>query len=202
MPLNMNTDSTSDQDFDGLYPKDIQNLSETHWSSIKAIKTAIAFFSSILPPQAKILDVGSGVGKFCIYGSLISDFNFTGVEKRKRLFDISTEIASKLQNNQVSFMCCDALSLDWDKFDGIYIYNPFYEHKIPLNTEFRIDDEIEYSENTYDFYTRKIYKKLRLLKSGSLVVAFNGYGAHFPKDYVEKFYKKVDNIDMSLWQKN
>jgi len=193
--------SISDQDFDKLYPEDIQNVSQIHWSSIKAIKTAIDFFSATLKPGAKILDVGSGAGKFCIFGSLISEFNFTGVEKRKRLFNISNKISSKMKNNNISFVCNDALHLDWNTFDGIYLYNPFYEYKMPLNTGFHIDNEIEFSEEKYEFYTKKIYKKLRLLKPGSIVVVYNGYGGGFPKGYIEKFYKKIDELEMSLWKR-
>jgi len=202
MPFGKNPISISDQDFDRLYPQEIQNLSQIHWSSIEAIKTAIDFFSATLRPGAKILDVGSGVGKFCIFGSLISEFNFIGVEKRKKLFNISNKISSKLKNNNVSFMCRDVINLDWNTFDGLYMYNPFYESKVPLNAEFRIDNEIDYSEEKYHFYTEKIYKKLQILKQGSIVVAFNGYGGIFPKGYIEKFYKKIDGVGMSLWQKN
>ena len=200
MPFGPNPVSISDQEFDRLYPEEIQTLSHMHWSSIAAIKTAIDLFSATLNPDAKILDVGSGVGKFCIYGSLISPFNFVGVEKRKKLVDISIEVAAKTKNNRVSFLCDDAVNLDWNSFDGIYMYNPFYEHKLPFHMGLHIDNEINYSEEKYSFYITKIHKKLSLLKPDTNIVVFNGYGGRFPKGYTEIFYKKINGGKMSLWR--
>ena len=196
-----NPASISNHDFDQLYPENIRKLSHMHWSSVEVIKTAIDFFSAVLNPDARILDVGSGVGKFCLYGSLLSEFNFVGVEKRRKLVQISNQIRTQIKNSRVSFLCEDALNLDWNQFDGIYLYNPFYEYKLPLSTGFHIDNDIYYSEERFQFYTRKIEKKLRLLKTDAAVVVFNGYGGDFPKEYTEKFYKKIDKLPLSLWQK-
>ena len=193
--------SILDQDFDKLYSEDIQSLSHIHWTPIAAVKTAIDFFSATLSPEAKILDVGSGVGKFCIFGSLISDFNFIGVEKRKNLFHISNKIALKMKKNNVSFICNDAIDLDWNIYDGAYIYNPFYEYKLFKNSGCHIDNNIEYSEEKYNFYITKINKKFRLLKKGFIIVVFNGYGGSIPEGFSEKFYKKINNINMSLCEK-
>ncbi len=52
-----------DVTFDDLYPEDIQNLSPMHWTPVDIARRASNFLAI---PNARVLDIGSGVGKFCI----------------------------------------------------------------------------------------------------------------------------------------
>lgn len=51
----------SDTDFNELYPPEIQMLARRHWTSIHIARQAASFLAS---KDSKILDIGSGVGKF------------------------------------------------------------------------------------------------------------------------------------------
>jgi precorrin-6B methylase 2 len=37
--------------------------------------------------KASIIDIGAGVGKFCVVGSIFTKGNFTGIEQRKKFID-------------------------------------------------------------------------------------------------------------------
>ena len=53
-----------DEKFHQLYPLHIQKLADKHWTPLKVAKYAVDF----LVPEAgaKVLDIGSGAGKFCL----------------------------------------------------------------------------------------------------------------------------------------
>ncbi|MBI3542695.1 MAG: hypothetical protein HY075_05405 [Deltaproteobacteria bacterium] len=46
---------------------------------------------------ARVLDVGSGAGKFCLVGALSSKGRFVGIERQRRLVDLSRELAARLR---------------------------------------------------------------------------------------------------------
>ena len=84
----------SDLNFDKIYPKSSQEHSARHFTPVSiAIKAAKLLVDS---PTDKILDIGSGVGKFCCIGAAVTEANFYGVEKRKTLEVLSnTQVSSK-----------------------------------------------------------------------------------------------------------
>jgi len=70
-----------DISFDYLYPKRIQDLSGLHWTSLEIAKKSSEYLSA---PNSKVLDIGSGVGKFCISAGFFEpETLFYGVEQRK-----------------------------------------------------------------------------------------------------------------------
>src|SRR5436309_3028701 len=70
----------SDEAFDNLYPINIKALSAQHWTPLNVIKTAALFLAP--DHEARVMDIGAGVGKFCIAGSYYAPGNFTGIEQR------------------------------------------------------------------------------------------------------------------------
>ena len=55
---------TSDAQFNCLYPPSIQKLSGRYWTPLQSTRLAVQFLAS--DARARILDIGSGVGKFCL----------------------------------------------------------------------------------------------------------------------------------------
>ena len=56
----------------------------------------------------KILDIGSGAGKFCLIGAIHTKGNFTGVEQRENLVAHSNKIASRYEiDNVTKFLFID-----------------------------------------------------------------------------------------------
>src|SRR5690349_16221617 len=74
----------SDLQFDLLYPPSIRRLAEKHWSPLSIARKAAHFLSA--EPHVKILDIGSGVGKFCLAAALVKPEAFYyGIEQRRSL---------------------------------------------------------------------------------------------------------------------
>ncbi len=54
----------SDMEFNTLYPPSIQLLSRNHWTPLSIAMKAACFLAG--DGNVRILDIGSGVGKFCL----------------------------------------------------------------------------------------------------------------------------------------
>ena len=113
---------TSDFIFDRAFSFEARELSGTHWTPIGvAMRAAHLLVDS---PQARILDVGSGVGKFCFVGALRTPGHFTGVEQRQELLDEAQTLLRDSKIEHVAFLHSDAVHIDWSEYTGLYFFNP------------------------------------------------------------------------------
>lgn len=116
-------DPAADALFDGLVPRRWHGLSGVHWTPVEVARAAASMLA--LKPGERLLDVGSGLGKLCIVGSLLSDGEWVGVEQRPHLVQAARELASGCGAASTRFFCQDAFSVDWRRFDALYFFNPF-----------------------------------------------------------------------------
>jgi cyclopropane fatty-acyl-phospholipid synthase-like methyltransferase len=84
LKLNMDID---DNAFNEIYPEHIKALSQCHWTPVAVAKMAAKFLAD--DTGKKVLDIGSGAGKFCLVGAASTDGIFYGVEQRASLTKIS-----------------------------------------------------------------------------------------------------------------
>lgn len=88
-----------------------QEHSARHFTPVNiAIKAAKLLVDK---PTDKILDIGSGVGKFCCIGSAVTDAHFYGVEKRKTLTNLSNKIKRNYKLKNAHFINNDFTALDF-----------------------------------------------------------------------------------------
>jgi protein-L-isoaspartate O-methyltransferase len=96
--------------FDEIYPRLYQDHSARHFTPVNiAIKAAQLLVDN---SSDKILDIGSGVGKFCCIGSSVTDAHFYGVEKRKTLINLSNKIKRVYKLKKAHFIKNDFNALD------------------------------------------------------------------------------------------
>lgn len=169
----------SDLKFNSLYPELIQEAAEKHWTRIEVAKKAAAFLAP--SDEVKVLDIGSGAGKFCLVAAHEHPLtNFYGVEQRQNLVDISNDLAKEFQLNNAFFICDNICNINFKKYDHFYFYNSFYEN-VP-GTQ-KIDYSIKYSEDLYNFYNRYLYKQLDKKKPGTRLVTYHSFGSEIPAGY-------------------
>lgn len=179
----------NDAAFDWLYPERFQQLSKHHWTPLSVAKKAAKFLAN--KPGANVLDIGSGVGKFCLIGAYhFPDATFHGVEQRKDLHETAqaTKTATGIRN--VEFIQGNFTQLNLADYDGFYFYNSFFEN---LDHQDPIDNDVEYSVSLYTYYSRFLFKALEKAPSGTRLVSF-----HSLEDEIPQSYHLVDISDDQL----
>src|SRR5689334_16042219 len=144
----------SDEIFNGLYPLHIQRLAQRHWTPLRITRTIVDFLTP--GNNERVLDIGSGAGKFCLASAWFKPSAFfEGIEQRAGLVEAAKEAQTRLQLSNVNFLHGDFNNIDFADYDHFYFFNSFYEN---LSDEFKIDDKIELSGELYNYYTHCLYK--------------------------------------------
>lgn len=175
-PKALNQCFMADDQFDSLYPLYVQLLSKQHWTPLHVIKPAARF----LAPRrgVKVLDIGSGAGKFCLAGAYLTPYaNFYGVEQRPHLLTVAEEVKTLLRLNNVQFLLQNFAALDFSEYDSFYFFNAFYEN---LPGKDKIDTLVTFSQKIYQEYSFCLFEKLSRLRPGSRLVTYHSIEGQVP----------------------
>ena len=184
MPLlerRINTENwfSSDVEFNKIYPSDIQALARRHWTPLDIARKAANFLAS--KNNVRILDIGSGVGKFCLSAAFYEPKAFFyGVEQRRNLISYAERAKEILTLKNVSFINGNFTQLDFTNYDNFYFYNSFYEN---LAYTDKIDDSIDYSGELFNYYNRYLFKQLEQKPAGTKLVTFHSLDDEVPPGY-------------------
>jgi hypothetical protein len=185
----------SDEKFDKLFSSRSKLLSSQHWTPLAVARKAAKFLAT--HPGAKVLDIGSGVGKFCLVaGQLHRDINWFGIEQRSQLVSEAKAAKRYLQLPNVTFISGNFTQLNLASFDNFYFYNSFYEN---LHGHEVIDDTVEVSSQLFHYYNNYLYRQLSLLASGTRIASFHNLEEVMPADY--KNVGKEFNDLLTYWIK-
>lgn len=188
----------SNSRFDYLFPDDVRKKSARHWTPLDVCQEVVRLLN--LGPKMKILDIGSGCGKFCLVGALsYPDLQFTGIEQRPHLVSIAQSVASELQIKNVHFIEGNMMDIEWKDYQGFYLFNPFYENTLLPND--RIDLTIPASQVLFELYLDTVFEKLKSLPKGARVVTYHSFGGSFPEDYDQEIKKPCGTSFLELWVK-
>jgi SAM-dependent methyltransferase len=181
---------SNDAAFDWMYPEHFQLLSLKHWTPLAIARKAAEFLAE---PGARVLDIGCGIGKFCLAaGYHFPETYFYGVEQRHELIYHAEEAKGYTQLPNVNFIYANITQVNFKEFDHFYFYNSFYEN---IDLDNQIDDTIEISESLYNYYTQYLFKELDERPSGTRLVTFHISGEEVPSDY------KLADVSYDTWLK-
>lgn len=186
----------SDDDFNELFPENVQILAAQHWTPLEVSKTAAAFLAS--DNNSKILDIGSGCGSFCLAAAHYSPNAFYfGVEQRPDLIKHANQAKKTLGLKNVSFINDNFTLLNFNDYDHFYFFNSFYENL--AGTE-KIDYHIQHSRELYNFYNGYLFRQLQKMPAGTKLAAYHVSDFEIPPgfhaagkafDELLKFYVKL-----------
>jgi hypothetical protein len=178
-----------------LYPLPIQQLDKTHWSPLIVTYKACQFLAD--KPGVRILDIGSGVGKFCLAGAYYKpDAFFYGVEQRGYLVEMANNAMEKLGRMKVQFEHRNFTQMNFNDYDHFYFYNSFFEN---LDGSSRIDDTIDHSLELFNFYNRFLCRKLSDKPVGTRIVTYQSAGFEIPPGYT--LVDMQMNNELKFWVK-
>ena len=171
----------SDKLLDNLYPPSIKALGKEHWTPVHIACEAARFL--VGSGNRLVLDIGSGVGKFCLAAaSLFGDSYFFGVEQREYLVEHAEVAKQILRLNNAIFIYANFTQIDLGKFDSFYFFDSFHEN---LDRARRIDNQIAYSRGLYKYYTRYLLAQLALKPSGTRLCTLYSPEDEIPDNYLQ-----------------
>ena len=188
----------TDREFDCVYPREIQLVSPRFWTPLPvAFRTAQVLQSLGV---RRVLDVGSGPGKFCIVaGAVAPSMEFVGVEHRSGFVATAREVAVRLAVPNAQFAVGDATIAALDDFDAFYLFNPFAESVFEDGDYLKQD--VEPSFNRYIGDLRRMRVALVQARVGTIVVTYHGFGARLPADYARLRADPIGTDRLCVWQK-
>jgi len=184
----------TDEEFDAFYTMKMRKLSSTQWTPVAVAQKAIDFL--VQGPDTRVLDLGSGAGKFCIVAAMHCEAFITGVEQRENLVLLSRKLASSYRLGNVEFIKADMVKIDFSKFDAFYFFNSFEEM---VNTKDKIDAHYRSGLDLYDQYRQLLKDRLDLAHIGTRVVTYCGEGGVIPDSY--NLVKSINKGKLLFWEK-
>lgn len=185
----------SDEQFDLLYPGEMRSLANSHWTPLEVTRKAATFLAA--EKNTRILDIGSGIGKFCLAAAHYMPLAFyTGVEQREELAKHAENAKKVLGIKNAAFIHANFTEVDFKNYDHFYFYNSFYENVAFTN---KIDNNIEYSGVQYHQYARYLLKQLEQKPAGTRLATFHSLEDEIPEDYMV-VGTDMDN-DLKCWIK-
>lgn len=171
----------SESQFHLLYPPSLHSLARSHWTPLLVAQKAANFLAA--ENGVTILDIGSGIGKFCLAAAYYKpNATFYGIEQREDLVHHAEAARRVVGLPNVSFIHGNITGIDFKKYDHFYFYNSFYEN---LAMAEKIDDSVAYSITLYNQYTSFLYKQLEKKPSGTRVATYHGMDDILPPGYLE-----------------
>jgi len=183
-----------DTDFDALYPAHIQQIAAFHFTPVEVAKVAAAFL--VEEPGARVLDIGSGGGKFCLVGAACTQGHFTGVEQREQLVALANILRERSGLSDVSFIQGNITDIDFRAFDAVYLFNPFHENIVQSDP---IDDSVVLEKQLYVAYSLFVREQLNSMPVGTRLATYFSYSIEVPDTYAisgTAFDRKL-----KLWKK-
>ncbi len=159
----------SDRQLQILYPSWIQLLADKHWTPLRVTNLIVQFLAT--QKGARVLDIGSGVGKFCLAGAYLKpDALFYGVEQRKHLVAHAEKARVILNLKNVRFYHRNLTQMDFSQFDHFYFFNSFYENLADTD---KIDNSVQCNPDLYDLYHSVLHQKLKAMPAGTRLATFH-----------------------------
>jgi predicted RNA methylase len=142
-----------------------------------------------LDPDVRMLDVGSGCGKFCLILAASGPGSVAGIEQRPDLHMVAQTAARSMGLSNASFLCGRMEHLDWSEFNTFYFYNPFF-------------DQTPFSGILSSSLLTAVEDKLNSARSGSRVITYHGMGGPLPEDWRLTQAQEFGTGELVLWVKS
>jgi SAM-dependent methyltransferase len=190
--------SPHDIAFDSVYPAAVRLLSRRFWTPVEVAHRAAELFVGV--GARRVLDVGSGVGKFALAAAAAAPgVEFVGVERRTYLVAIARKAQVELEVHNARFLLGDAAGIDWAPFDGLYFFNPLAENL--FDPDDRIDDDFALCAARFHSDVCRVERGLQGLRMGTAVVTYHGSGTRIPACFDLVIHESAGSDALRLWVK-
>jgi SAM-dependent methyltransferase len=188
-----------DAAFDVLFPDHVRAVSGVYWTPLRVATLAAECFDE--QGAARVLDVGSGPGKFCLVAAAAEpNLVFTGVEQRPHLVEVARRAARRLRLDNANFLVGDATTVDWSGFDGFYFFNPFAENTFDAPRQFDATVTLTAERRAADVDV--VERALIAARVGATVATYHGFGGRIPLSFRLASSRRCGTDWLNVWVKD
>jgi SAM-dependent methyltransferase len=187
-----------DAEFDSFLPEAAKPAADQHWTPVRVAARAAQWLDEVR--ARRVLDIGSGAGKFCVAAALAGRCELVGLEHRAPLVDAARSLAEHFGvGARVTFIQGALGAVSIPSADAYYLYNPF-EENLSGSSE-RIALSAELSAERYARDVAATYQLLAGACLGSFVLVYNGFGSELPPGYRQVRAETDLPHPLRLWKK-
>ncbi len=187
-----------DRDFDLLLPTELRIVSSQYWTPLAVAARAAEWFDAL--GVQRVVDIGSGAGKFCVAAALAGTASYVGLEHRLALVIAARALAETLAiADKVEFVHGTLVDLAELRADAYYLFNPFGENWYAV--EEQLDAEVELSPERHARDVAAVERLLREAPLGTFVLTYNGFGGDVPEGYDELRVDETRSSPLRLWRR-
>lgn len=188
----------SDKEFDACLPESQQRVSARYWTPVRVAVRLATWLAHA--GVERVLDVGSGAGKFCVVGALASELTYTGVEHRAHLVEAAEELAERFGvSDRATFQVGTLDAVDLNGCDAFYFYNPFGENHFTATDH--LDSTVELNRRRFDREVAKVEHLLERVPLGMHLATYNAFGGRVP-DTFDLVHAQIAEVSLlRLWRK-
>ncbi|XDD44936.1 methyltransferase [Leptospira sp. WS39.C2] len=189
----------TDQIWDSNLPAKYKSISTYQWTPVQVIEFTWQYLQT--QSVSSILDLGSGVGKFCLYLAKLANGNFPiyGIEDRLDLYKVSESLKTKLKLEGVVFNHEDFLVNFPFGHSHYYLFNPLYE---TMKGNYSIDFEKEKSANLFLKNLQILKSNLLKCKTGTKVITYHGFGGSILPGFRILMKKELELGEWMVWERD
>jgi SAM-dependent methyltransferase len=169
-----------DRVFDSYLPEDLRYVSQDQWTPLEVVQTAARWLADA--GIRRVIDIGSGPGKFCVAAALAGSCELIGLEQDPRLSSVARSLARLFGvQDRVRFVHGALGASALPEADAYYIYNPFAQHLLPPIDGIGCEARPDYERYGVDvMLAQDVFRRAPV---GTLVLTYNGFGGLMPASY-------------------
>ncbi len=168
-----------DTAFDRFLPQDLREVSEQYWTPLRVVKRAAEWLAELR--IRTVVDIGSGAGKFCVAGALLTDARFIGLEHRGTLVESARSLAKTFGvSRRVTFVHGALGAVATPHAEAYYLYNPFGDYWFD-SSRHDSDPAVAFNHARREDDIAAVNRLIRLSPVGTTVLTYNSFGGRMPE---------------------
>lgn len=187
-----------DELFDRFLPVRLRVASGVFWTPLVVAARAAAWL--VEADVGSLVDIGAGVGKFCVAAALATRGHYIGVEHRPRLVAAAGRLARLFRvEDRVTFVTASLDPRTLPVAEAYYLYNPFGENR--FGPDGHLDEDVELGEARYRGDIAAVEAVLHEARVGTFVITYNGFGGVVPEGWAQTRVDRTLPNMLRMWVK-
>jgi hypothetical protein len=194
----LRTGRVDDLVFDRYLPEPMRRASANWWTPLPVVREIAGWLNEA--GVRSILDIGSGVGKFCVATALLTNIQCIGLEHRFRLLGAARDLARIFDvEGRARFIYGALGERPLPAVDAFYLYNPFGENL--FGDAARLDGTVELGADRFVRDIELVKALLHHAPIGFHAVVYNGFGGRMPEGFELLRTERRRAVKLELWRK-